>query len=26
VTKIQGDELIGPELAGEGSTDLGPID
>jgi hypothetical protein len=26
VTEIQGDELIGPKLAREGSTDWGPID
>jgi hypothetical protein len=26
VTEIQGNELIGPKLAGEGSIDLGPVD
>jgi hypothetical protein len=26
VTEIQGDELIGPKLAGEGSNDLGTVD
>jgi hypothetical protein len=26
VTEIQGDEIIGPKLAREGNTDLGPVD